>query len=165
MLALFGPLNLVSKIAGGFLVGALLLLSLAYWNADRRADKFERQAIKCAEGRKADRAAYETAQKDAASKNKAQVQKIESEQQRITANVEADLTARLERLRSELRRNATSQGSPRSPGAGGVPEAPGSANGEARVCLEADQLLRGAENEERHEQLIRWVEQQLKVSR
>lgn len=46
MLALFGPLNLVSKIAGGFLVGALLLISLAYWNADRRADKFERQLVK-----------------------------------------------------------------------------------------------------------------------
>jgi len=114
--------------------------------------------------RATDRASYVKAQADAADKNRAEVKAIEQRQEAITNDVQANLTDRLERLRRELRQGtAAPQGSTSSAGASpngksgaGTPQATG-------LCLEADQLLRAAENEERHDRLIDWVEQQLKA--
>jgi hypothetical protein len=160
-----GALSLIQKILGIAALSIILALSVALWAADRRADKWQGQALKCAEGRKADRAAYEQAQREAAAKNEAEVARIESEQEKITDDVSRDLNARLERLRSELRRNAPSKGSAGSPQAGAAGSAEPGANETARVCLAPEELLRAAENEERHDQLISWVERQLGVTR
>jgi hypothetical protein len=135
------------------------------WRIERHQRiKAVAQVVKIGAAREADRRSYVEAQRKAAEQNKLVVQRIETQQQRITANVEADLNARLERLRRELRSTAP-QGVAGSPKAGGVPQAAPADPDASRLCLEADQLLRGAENEERHEQLIRWVKEQLGVDR
>jgi hypothetical protein len=145
---------------------AILLLLAMFARANDKAKDWKRQADHCAEARKLDRRTYEQAQKDAAAKNEAQVRRIESEQDRITNEVRETLNARLERLRRELRSAAPSaQGAPRSPQAGPDGKAPGGADGEARVCLAPSEFLRGAENEERHDRLIDWVEKQLQIQR
>ena len=137
-----------------------LLLAVQTWRLDRAQDKYE----DCQAGRQRDRAAYAQAQRDAKAKNEQQVQRIVSEQDRITKDVEADLTARLERLRSELRSKAAPR-NPGSPEAGPDGKAPGTASDPPAMCLSPEELLRAAEDEERHDQLITWVEEQLKVVR
>lgn len=119
-------------------------------------DKLERLTI--------DNNELRSAAKEAERLNQEQVSRIKSEQDRISKNVEADLTARLERLRSELRSKASPR-NPASPQAGADGEAPANPDGTTGLCLAAPELLRAAENEERHDQLISWIEQQLKVQR
>jgi hypothetical protein len=131
-----------------------------------KLEKTKSELGKCAIGRKEDRQAYRQAQLDAKAKNLAEVERIESAQQRISTNVEADLSARLERLRRELR--AKDAAAPRPAGstqAGAIPPTPGSPDAAPRLCLTSDQLLRAAESEERHDQLLNWIEQQLNVKR
>jgi hypothetical protein len=118
----------------------------------------------CRQARKLDRATYEQAQRDAKAKNEQQIQRIEKEQEEISDEIERDLTARLERLRSELRSKAAPR-DPGSPQTGPNGQAPSGAVGEAGLCLAPEELLRAAENEERHDQLISWIEEQLKVQR
>jgi hypothetical protein len=96
--------------------------------------------------------------------NEQQIQRIERDQEKVNETRLADLTARLERLRSELRSKAAPR-NPGSPQAGPDGKAPGGADGEAGLCLTPEELLRAAENEERHDQLISWIEQQLKIER
>src|SRR5207342_287332 len=82
-------------------------------------------------GRKADRAAYEQAQRDAAAKNEAEVKRIETEQDRISSNVKSDLRARLERLRSELRKGTpASPSNPNGPKAGSDGGSPAEPDGQ-----------------------------------
>jgi hypothetical protein len=146
-----------------------LLLAVQTVRLGHRTNQLERARIdlnECREGRKQDRAAYEQAQRDAAAKNKADVQRIVGEQDRNSDEVQADLRARIERLRSELRgKGSAPGGAPRSPGAG--PDVQGSpgADGEAGVCLSPEELLRAAENEEKHDQLITLLERQLGIKR
>jgi hypothetical protein len=153
------------KLIGlGFLA---LLLAVQTVRLDHRSNQLERAKInlnECRDGRKADRASYIDAQRRAAELNKQDVTRIVNEQDRISSNVEADLTARLERLRSELRAKAA-QGSAGRPQASPDGKAPGSASPEAGMCLAPDELLRAAENEERHDQLISWINEQLGVRR
>ena len=104
------------------------------------------------------------AAKEAKRLNDEQVARIEREQQEITNEVQSDLNARLERLRSELRSKAA-QGSAGRPQASPDGKATPGVVGEAGVCLAPEELLRAAENEERHDQLITWVEKQLGVER
>jgi hypothetical protein len=113
---------------------------------------------------RAERDSLIAAAKEAERLNKEQVSRIVNEQDRISKDVEADLTARLERLRRELRAKANN-GNPQGTGASPDGKAPGTVVGEAGLCSSPEQLLRAAENEERHDQLITWVEQQLKVER
>jgi hypothetical protein len=96
--------------------------------------------------------------------NEQQIQRIERDQEKVNETRLADLTARLERLRSELRSKAA-QGSSGGPKASPDGKAPANPDGEAGLCLAPSELLRAAENEERHDQLIRWVEEQLRVQR
>jgi hypothetical protein len=153
------------KLIGlGFLA---LLLAVQTVRLDHRSNQLERAKInlnECRDGRKADRASYIDAQRRAAELNKQDVTRIVNEQDRISSNVEADLTARLERLRRELRAKANN-GNPQGTNPGSDGKAPGTVAGEAGLCLAPEQLLRAAENEERHTQLIDWVERQLKVDR
>jgi uncharacterized protein with von Willebrand factor type A (vWA) domain len=102
--------------------------------------------------------------KEAERLNDQQVDRIVTDQEKVNEARLADLTARLERLRSELRSKAP-QGSAGSPKAGADGEAPANPDGEAGLCLAPDELLRAAENEERHDQLITWINEQLQVAR
>jgi hypothetical protein len=159
-------LGLVQKIVGSIALAVILSLSIALWAADRRADKWEAQSRKCAVARESDRNAYTAAQNEARRLNEAEVARIESEQRRITDEVQSDLNSRLERLRRELRANpAAPGGSAGGPDPGPDGSAPEGSPDSARLCLAPEVVLRGAENEERHEQLIRWVEKQLGVKR
>jgi hypothetical protein len=45
--ALMWPLSLIQKIVGGVALSVILALSIALFFADRKADKWERQAVKC----------------------------------------------------------------------------------------------------------------------
>jgi hypothetical protein len=159
-------IGLVQKIVGSIALAVILSLSIALWAADRRADKWEAQSRKCAVARESDRNAYTAAQNEARRLNEAEVARIESEQRRITDEVQSDLNSRLERLRRELRANpAAPGGSAGGPDPGPDGSAPEGSPDSARLCLAPEVVLRGAENEERHEQLIRWVEKQLGVKR
>lgn len=117
-------------------------------------------------GRIADRKAYEAAQRQAQEMNKAQVQQIERQQEQVTDEIQRDLTARLEQLRRQLRaQDKAPGGSAGRPNSPAVPQSGQGTPPTAGVCLTPEQLLRGAENEERHERLIEWVERQLGVKR
>lgn len=144
-----------------------LALVIAFLRANDKAAEWKRRAETEMAGRADDRRAYELAQQAAAEKNRAEVARIEADQERISNARQADLAARLERLRRELRaQQSPAAGSqPRSTGAGADGKTAGGTDEAAGVCLTPDQLLRGAENEERHDQLIRWVEEQLRVRR
>ena len=155
------------KLLGlGLILLALAVQTLRLDSAQERAKRFKAEAAQCEKARKEDRRIYEQAQLDAALRNREQVKRIETEQERVTNEVTRDLNSRLERLRRELRQaTPAAPGSPGGPGAGpdgkprpGTPEA-------SRVCLAPDDLLRAAENEERHDQLISWIEKQLGVKR
>lgn len=151
-------------IAGGAVLIAFLTLFLLWKAADRRADKFQRQLIECSQGRKADREAYEAAQREAERRNRAKVNEIERQQEQITDETTRDLNARLERLRRELRDKAAGSAPGRS-GSPAVPATPQGTDAAPRVCLTPEELLRAAENEERHDQLITWLEKQLGIKR
>ena len=145
------------KTIGFAALGLALALMFAALKAERsHSAKLQAQIEKCAEARKADRSAYESAQSKAKADNLIQVRKIEEQQRGINDEVTRDLNARLERLRSELRQSAP-KGAPGSAGpsqGGGGAGAPG----EAGVCLAPEEFLRAAESEERHDQLITLIE-------
>jgi hypothetical protein len=161
IIALSAALVGLSLYVWGFNIGPVGFDGLADHLADARAALTHEK-----DGRRADRATYERAQAEAALKNKAQVQRIQTEQERINEEVSRDLHSRLERLRHELRQKAPAAGgSSQGPGAGADGKAAGGADGAAGLCLAPSELLRAAENEERHDQLIQWIERQLKVER
>lgn len=150
-------LSLLLRLLPGI---ALLALTAAFLRANDKAADWKRQAEHCAEARKADRTAYETAQKQAAESNKAYVAKKEAEYAKNNSEALDALNARLERLRRELRDHPAAGG---SAGGAGSPQADGpeSPAGAPRVCVAPEVVLRGAENEERHDQLITLIEKQL----
>lgn len=128
--------------------------------------KLKSQIERVTEARAADRAAYEAAQKLAETRNRAKVAEIELEQERITADATQSLSARLERLRRELRQTPSP-----APGAAGRPGSPadgttpGGTPGEAQVCIPTSKYVLGAEYEEKLDQWITWYERQLGVTR
>jgi hypothetical protein len=157
---IFAPLY--KYIAGGLLF-ACLLLGLRLGLEIRHAHKLETQLAKVTAARAADRAAYLQAQKDAAAKNQADIQRTEQRQKEISDARVSDLNARLERIARELRDNPAAKG---SAGSAKLPETgatPCRAFDPAWLCLSPDDRLRAAQNEERHDQLITWEEQQMKV--
>jgi hypothetical protein len=126
----------------------------------RHSAKLQAQVEKCTKARATDKAAYEQAQKDASAKNIAHVEQIQRKQEAITNEVKSDLNSRLERIRRELHDHPALKGS-----AGGtdLPKsgpAPCRAVSAAWLCVSPEERLRAAENEERHDQLINWVERQ-----
>lgn len=153
------------KLIGlGLLCLALAVQSIRLGAANNRADRIQINLNECREGRKQDRDAYEDAQRKARELNEAENSRIVRDQEKVNETRLVDLTARLERLRSELRSKAAPR-NPGSPQAGPDGKAPGNSDEEAGLCLAPDELLRAAENEERHDQLITWIEEQLKVAR
>jgi hypothetical protein len=140
-----------------------LLLAVQTVRLGMAENEVERVKISLNEVR-SERDSLIAAAKEAERLNKEQVKRIVTEQDRISDNVEADLIARLERLRSELRAkadNGNTQGT--NPGSNGdtaeVPADP------AKVCISSDQFLLGAEYEEKLQQWINWYERQLQVKR
>lgn len=132
-------------------------------SAERRhSAKVEAQIVKCEAARHADREAYAKAQADAQAKNRADVERTKQQQKEISDATVANLNARLERLRRELSASAA-QGAPGHPGLSENGNPAPRADGQAGVCLTPEELLRAAENEERHDRLIDWVERQSKV--
>jgi hypothetical protein len=146
------------------LVIACLVLLVANRAEERHSAKLQSQLTLCSQGREADRLAYRKAQNDAAAKNKAHVADVEAQQKRISDEREKSLNDHLARLADELRaRGPAAQGHPNGAGSPPVPK-PASGTPEApSLCLSSEQLLRAAQDEERHDQLIQWVEQQMKV--
>jgi hypothetical protein len=107
---------------------------------------------------------YRQAQANAAAKNKADVAAAAQKQKDISNAQVATLNDRLARLSDELRaRGPAAQSHPVEPGvpqtgnaSPGTPGAPG-------LCLSPDQLLRAAQDEERHNELIDWVLKQSSI--
>lgn len=118
-------------------------------------------------GRIADRKAYEDAQKKAAELNKAQVNRIVSEQEKINAEAKSRYQRDLERLRAGgLRKDiAAPQGSSGCSNPGAVPQAAAGVDGPAAMCVLREDLLRGAEVELRLLHLQEWIREQLQVER
>jgi hypothetical protein len=145
---------------------AVLVLMAYAGRLDDLRERWHNMYLSEKSARVSDRNAYTATQNEARRMNEAEVARIESEQRRITDEVQSDLSARLERLRRELRKAPSSAGgSAGGPDSGPDGSAPEGAPSAPRLCLAPEELLRGAENEERHEQLIRWVEKQLGVKR
>jgi hypothetical protein len=130
----------------------------------RHSAKVEAQLGKCTSARHADQQAYAKAQADAQAKNKAHVANVEAQQQRISDERLKDANDRLARLAGELRaRGPAAQGHSNGAGPSPLPDPASGTDDSSGLCLSPAQLLRAAEDEERHDQLIQWIEQQLKV--
>lgn len=162
---------LLSKLNGWQLLCITLFAASAIFYVQRNSARDDLDTARvnlneCREARKLDHKAYEEAQRKAAELNQAEVSRITTEQDRISDNVEADLNARLERLRSELRKGTPApQGHSGGPEAGpNVPGSPGTLK-EAGVCISSDQFLLGAEYEEKLDQWITLYWQQHGVAR
>jgi hypothetical protein len=111
--------------------------------------------------REFERKSYDRAQEIAAEMNKAEIERIRKQQEAITDEVSSDLNSRLERIRRELRQvSPAAPGAPKGPGTSNPGQAPCIANDPAWLCVAPEERLLGAENEERHDQLITWVERQ-----
>ena len=150
-------------IIGGLGIGCLVLLAWGL-RLNNLRDRWHHQYASEHAGRIADRKSYEQAQKDAAELNRKQVQQIQQKQEAITNEVKSTLTARLELIRSELRKApSAAPGSPQGPGTGEAGSAPCRATDPAWMCLSPEERLRAAENEERHDQLIGWNLKQAQV--
>jgi hypothetical protein len=150
--------QLVSMVLAGF----ALLQHFQLAGERRHSAKVEGQALKCAQGREADRKSYENAQAQAKAKNEATIKRVEVEQQRITDNVEDRYHRDLARLHSELR-PGTAKGAANgagSPADGHAAGGPGEATG---LPFPDSERLRAAENELQLDRLIDWVEQQSHV--
>ena len=163
-LALLGKLNIWQILC----IGLFMAAALFYVQRNNARDDLDTARInlrECRQGRIDDRKAYEDAQRKAHEANLADVARKEAESQRISNERQADLNARLERLRSELRKPGSAKGSAGRPGISETRPATPGTDGPPALCLSSEELLRAAEDEERHDQLITWVEQQLGVKR
>jgi hypothetical protein len=144
------------------LAGFALLQHFQLAGERRHSAKVEAQALKCAQGREADRKSHETAQVQAKAKNEATLQRVKHEQDTITDNVEDRYHRDLARLHSELR-PGTAKGAANgagSPADGKAAGGPGEATG---LPFPDSERLRAAENELQLDRLIDWVEQQSRV--
>lgn len=145
-------------------IAILILLGVVAFQSDK-IHYWKQAARNCELQRQADRAGYEQAQAEAAKANAEHVAQVEKQQQQVTDEISRDLETRLARLRAELLRQSSVKGSSGGAGASVVPGAAEGATGQAGLCLAPEELLHAAESEERHDQLINWVEQQMKVRR
>lgn len=130
----------------------------------RHSAHLEKQLRNCVSARHADRIAYAKAQADAQAKNAAHIADIEAQQKRISDARLKDANDRLSRLADELRkRGPAAQGHSNGAGSSKVPDPSGGTPGSSGLCLSPSQLLRAAQDEERHNQLIDWIEEQLAI--
>ena len=115
------------------------------------------------DGHAADIARWKAGAAESDAKNRATVAATEAKYKEQNDEATRYLTGRLDLLRSQLRnRPADNQSRPGGPALPSVDPAPGVAS-EAGVCIPSSQFLRGAENEERHDELITLVLKQMAV--
>lgn len=152
-------------IIPGVVLFLILTLGTA-WQIEKRGHrKANERIVELVELRKADRANYEAAAKAAAEKNKATVARIESEQERVTHEIQSDYQRDLARLRGLLAQPKANRGSAGQPGAPANGK-PSSGTDEASgVPLPPNEHVRAAENELQLDYLITWIEKQLGVKR
>ena len=151
------------------LIPGVIILGLIVWALrledlrGRWQHQYEAEHV----ARLADRETYQRAQAEAEAKNKAQVQRIQQQQQEITENADNRYNADLARLRAELGRllaqDGTAKGSPDKPGASGLPNAAGQPGQTGTVCIPTRDYVSGAETELQLDALIQWVLGQSKV--
>ena len=153
------------KLVGFAALGLALALMFAALKAERsHSAKLQAQIEKCAEARKADRAAYEAAQSKAKADNLIQVRKIEEQQRGKTNEIQSRWDADRARLAELMRVKPTVKG---PAGPAGSPAVPGTAGGpdDAQVCIPEGDALSAAENELKLYYLQEWIREQLRVSR
>ena len=146
-----------------------LLLAVQTVRLGHRTNQLERAKInlnECREGRKADRQAYADAQRKAAELNKAEVERIVTEQERRSAEDKNRYQRDLNRLRNGgLRKDlAAPQGSAGCAAASADGKAASGVDGE-NVCVSRSLLMRAAEIELARNALIDWINNQLGVKR
>lgn len=160
--AFLKSLSLWQIVSLGLAIFALIQhFELAHSRAE--AARWQKQFTAEHNARLADRKAYSDAQAKAAADNKAHVQQIETQQLKVTTDVETDYRRKLAILRSELR-NAAPQGDSGGPGIPQVPDASSGPDAQAGVLLPNPERLRAAEIELQLDELITWVEQQEKAN-
>ena len=144
-------------ISGGLLF-LLILTGIAFKLEQRAHGKAKQRIVELTELRVRDRANYESAQREAAEKNKAQVEKIEQRQEAKTNEVVSDYRRQLAdlRLRSQARAH---QGAPGGPGVSGVPKAAPGVDADGLPDAPCDHLC-AQEIELRLMHLQNWVERQ-----
>jgi hypothetical protein len=145
---------------------ALLLVvqTVRVKSEQRHASKVEAQLSKVVAAREADRRAYAKAQADAAQLNQKQIAHVKQQQQEITDATVSHLSARLQLIAGELRRQSSAPQRPASGAPAGDPgQAPCRAIDPAWLCLSPEARVSAAESEERHDELIDWVIAQSKV--
>lgn len=144
-------------------LSALAFAVLALFAHDRitlaQNGKLKAQLERSESARRADRSAYESAQRIASAENKRLVAEENKLRAQISDSSRTSYLADRERLRLQAR---TAQGAPRVSGASGVPQAAGGADGE-ELRLSGPQLLRAQELELQLNALIDWVAGQSKV--
>lgn len=147
----------------GKLIALLGAVAIICWQSSQ-IHRWHKQFTSEHAAHERDIAAYRQAQIDATAKNKAHVADVEAQQQRISDERLKDANNRLARLSDELRaRGPAAQSHPNGAGSPALPNPSGGTADPAGLCLSPSQLLRAAQDEERHSQLIQWVEQQLSV--
>jgi hypothetical protein len=153
-----------AQIVAGVLTIVIVAQHFELKRSRAEAAKWHRQYDGEHAGREADRNAYVKAQADAAAKNKAQIQQIEQQQQKVTDDVEARYRADHARLLAGGVQPANpAPASPTSkPGAPTPGAAPGGPDGQA-VPLSGPELLRAQETELQLNALIDWVLQQSQI--
>lgn len=147
-------------VSGGLLI-ACMILGLALKIERAHSHKLSNRVTEITQLREADRRNYAAAAKEAELKNREDVARKEAEYRRNNDEAVSNLNARIERLRREL--SAQSGADQGSAGGSSPPQADDSqrAPGAAGVCLAPEVILRAAENEERHDQLITLIRKQL----
>jgi hypothetical protein len=155
------------KLVGiGLLVLAIAVQTLRLSAAENRAERYKTALTAEKSARAADRRIYEQAQSQAKAKNAQQVQRIEAEQEKISAEQKSKYERDLARLRAGgLRKDlAAPQGASRGTKAGPVPETACKPDGE-NLLVDRSVLMRAAEIELARNALIDWINAQLGVVR
>jgi hypothetical protein len=155
--AILSHASFAQLLAGGLALFALVQhFELAHAHAE--AAKWEKQFNSEHAGRLADRASYAKAQQDAAMLQDAKIARAKQQQKDISDESVSHLSARLQLISDELRKqqNSAAPGSPGSAQAGDASPAPCRAYDPAWLCLSPQDRLLAAQNEERHDELIDW---------
>lgn len=152
---ILSQLRAIAYLITGFAVAALILA----WQLEKRhAGKLSERVTQLTQLRAADRQSYEAAQAQAQAKNKADLERIKSQQERISDEVVFDYQRELAdlRLRAQGRAN---QGSAGKPGISGVPQTAPRADADG-LQLSPDERLQAQEIELRLLFLQNWIVEQ-----
>lgn len=154
--------TILRPFMGYISLGLLILVAalfIAFKVEQRHSRKLAERNVVLTQLRESDRQAYEAAQREAALRNQAQVQKIEAKHEAITQAVRSNYARDLERLRAQARANPRSPG---QPGASGVPKAAGGVDADGVPGAACDNLC-AQEIELRLMHLQNWVREQAGV--